>query len=306
MFPIDILSILTNLTYPLAVLLAFFLGAFLFWRRGKHELLESEFLFDIIIISTVSALFLGRMFDFLIRWDFYNWSFRKLVFFNAFGGFNFYGALFGIICAGIFFLRDKKNYFWLVFDLAAAPMTFLMSIVSLASFLRRSILGGVFVFRVGDVFLYYFIGYFLIFWILVRLANKKRHSGFLACSFLVLISILDLILLPFKKDLVKIGEILPFELIAPLVILVFSMGLWYFLAKRDLKKDLSNILTLLLLLIFKIKRVFSNIGEADAFAKSVLFSPYYLVKFVCFWVKLVGREIQSSLINLFYALGIKK
>src|SRR3989338_11183868 len=89
--------------HPLSVGTASALALFLFWRAGRHELLDSEFIFDIAIICGVGAFLGARVFDFVINPGLYQWSVNRLLFFNAYGGFVFFwGVFFGIVFLGVF------------------------------------------------------------------------------------------------------------------------------------------------------------------------------------------------------------
>ena len=101
----NFLKIISNWQFPVTIIFAGFLALFLYFRSGRRELFARETLFDFVFVAILGALVFGRLFDFLIRADFYGWSFRKLVFFNAYSGFDIWGALSGGILAGALFLR---------------------------------------------------------------------------------------------------------------------------------------------------------------------------------------------------------
>ena len=61
-----------------------------------------------------------------------------------------------------------------------------------------------------------------------------------------------------------------------------------------------------MLSILKLRRVATNIKEADNSAKAVVLSPYYLVKGAYFLVKYIVREIGQSLIDLKRSFGLRK
>src|SRR3989344_8995487 len=100
----------------------FLLFLFLFWRAAKHEFVDEEIVFDTLVICLVSSLFFARIFEFMIHPVIYKWSFSNFFFLNPIKGLSLWGALFGTVLTGIFYLKNKKYNFWQIFDLAAAPL----------------------------------------------------------------------------------------------------------------------------------------------------------------------------------------
>ena len=94
--------------HPLIITLGIFVGVFLYWRAGRHELFESNILFDLLTIAFVGGLIFGRIFDFLLSANIYQWSITRLIFFNIYGSFNWWGALFGAIVSGQIYLKSQK------------------------------------------------------------------------------------------------------------------------------------------------------------------------------------------------------
>jgi len=283
------------------VLIAFLLAIFLFWRNGRHELFESSFLFDFLIVSFLGGLMIARVFDFFLFSDIYHWSIKRLLFFNIYGSFNWWGVLLGAIISGKIYLKFQKVNFWQIFDIAAAPIVFAALLISLGSLVDNLLSKSEISFH-----LYYFIGYFLIFWILKRLARRKRHFGFFSCFFIISVSGLNLLLLSFKERPVKTMMVVPYELLIAGTFLFFGMVTWYLLAKRDLFRDLKMIFALDLLIILKIKRIVTSVREADSFSRSILLLPFYLAKSILLLVKLVGRQIAFSLWDLVGAFRGRK
>lgn len=261
------------------ILIALLLAIFLFWRTGRHELFESSLLFDFLIVSFIGGLVLARVFDFFLFPDVYHWSVRRLLFFNMYGSFNLWGALAGVIISEQIYARFTKVNFWQIFDLEVAPIVFAAAFISLSQ-----VIGNLLSKAGVGLSLYYFIGYFLIFWFLKRLASKKRHHGFFSCFFLTSVSLLNF-LLPNNN----LGQFLIVALF-----FIFAVVAWYRLARRNLRVDLKMIFAACLLIFLKIKRLVTSVREADSFARSILLSPFYLAKSLAVLVKLVGREITFS------------
>jgi len=283
-----------------------FLSVFLFWRAGRHELVESESLFDSILVSSIGAFFFGRIFDFLIRADLYRWSVKRLIFFNIYSEFNFYGALLGAILTGAIFLRAKKINPWQIFDLGAAPLVFTQSLAALVIFMTSQIqTRGSLSLPIFPLAFYYFVAYLVIFWILKRFETKKRHVGFFACFYLVSVPLVDLSLSLTSNRQMPTGSEF-WRLLIGLGLLIFGIVCWYILAKRKLTVDLKSILGLVLLGIFRTRRMIISVEEAGKFSKTLLFLPLYLLRSLYFIVKLVCSQAVLGLAEFLKAFKGRK
>ena len=282
--------------HPLIITLGIFVGVFLYWRAGRHELFESNILFDLLTVAFVGGLIFGRIFDFLLSADIYQWSITRLIFFNIYGSFNWWGGLLGATILGQIYLKSQKINFWQIFDLASAPIVFGLAFTSLGFYVVGLLLKSFF-----NLNLYYFLGYFVIFWLLKRLSRQKRHHGFFACFLLVSISLLNVLFVVLKGNL-AITRLFLYELAIPSVFLVFGIVSWYLLAKRRPWQDLRMFFALFLLGVLKLRRTLTSIREADNVSRSILLLPYYLAKSLLLLVKLIGREIAFSFVDLLAVL----
>src|SRR3989344_8564868 len=116
-----------------ALFLAIFWSIFLFWRACKHELIDAQDAFDITIVALIGSTVGARIFDFVENTRAISLS--KLIFFNAYGSFDFHGAIIGAGIATFLYLRHKRIKTLHVLDLAAAPIIFGQSIFNLVRFL---------------------------------------------------------------------------------------------------------------------------------------------------------------------------
>jgi len=289
------------LIFPLAVFLAFALASFLFWRAGRYELFESDFIFDIVAVSSFGALVIGRIFDFLVHPEIYHWSLKRLAFFNVWGGLDFWGALLGALISIMLYARYTKTNFWQILDLAAAPFAFAMTLVFLGF-----TLGDIFIKKqVGYFNLYFFIGYLVIFWILKRLAVKKRYPGFFACLFAISVSILNLLAF-LTRQRIKLEIYTLYQMLAAAGFLVFGFFSWYILGGRSLRRDFKAILAIFLLAVFASKRLIFSVNEAGELSRTILFSPYYLIRSFCALMKVIIHEIILGLVDFVGAFKIKR
>ncbi len=297
------LGTLSNFADPIYLVLVFLsatFAMFLFWRAGRYELLETELVLDTTVVGGLGSLLVGRLWDFLTNPDKYHFLVSRLIFFNAYGGIDFYGMLLGFAIFGGWFLRRKRVNPLIIFDLVAAPLSIFQVLLALTQFLRAFAKDGSLKFPQ----LYFAASYFVVFWILKRLAKRKRHPGFFACFYLVSIALVNAALF-WAGDRRFIGA-LPYKLTASLGIMVFAGVCWYLCAKRSLKKDVRGALAQILLSVFKLRRTIASVDEGGNLARFVILSPYYLARGVFSILKFLGQEIIRGLFDFLIALGIKK
>ena len=290
---------------PALFLLGIFLGIFLFWRAGRHELIETEKLLDTAVVSLLGAILFSRIFDFLIRSQFYQWSFKKLIFVNAYWGFDYYGALFGLAVSGLIYLALKRANFLQIFDLAAAPVVFVQIVYYLSKFLGANLMLKQVSFNLNKDF-FYFIFYFLIYFVIVRLSAKRRHAGFFGCFYLVFVAVFNLTLrFSFSLGRIPSGKE-GWHAVFEAAVLILGLFLWYFLARRKLKEDVKSLVAFFLLSIFRTKRILTSQEEAGKFAKTVLFVPLNLVRSFYLAVRFAVLEIYLGFVEFVNVFKGKK
>src|SRR3989344_1166427 len=168
-------TILEGLINPFFMFISVLIGAFLFWRASRYDLVDSQNIFDVVLIFIAAALIGGRLGDFLIRYTFYKWSPLRLFFFNAFGGFDYYFAALGGFFAVWIYMKNRRENFWFVVDLLAAPFIFALSFYLLTLYIYTSFVDHSPSAHFSK--LLFFLFYFIVFWLLKRLGRRKRHKG---------------------------------------------------------------------------------------------------------------------------------
>ncbi|GEM_PF-3218666 len=294
----------SNLIYWPFLFFAVLLSLFLFWRSGRHEFLDSRFLFDLSFFSLIGGLIFGRAGDFLTNPSYYSWSVARLIFFNVWPGFSYWGAVIGILLFAWIYLRNKRENYWLILDLAASALALFQSFLGLAGFLggkSNQIKVNLEFVNLPSISietgLIAFVYYLIIFWILRRLAKRKRHTGFFICMYLVFASILDIVIAFFSKGDLVFG-IIPNDSIIPFGFFVFAIISWFVLAKRSFTGDCKSIFAFALLALFGIRRVVSSADEAGKVAKTILFSPLFLLRSLYSALKNLSKEIAYSFFEL--------
>lgn len=299
MVPKFIEFFLVPLVPVIAIFLGLFFGLFFYWRAAKRELVGNQLIFDTVAVFLFGAAIGGRVIDFLVRYDFYSWSLKKFLFFNAYWGFDIRGAFLGGLILVWFYLRTKKDNFWDIFDYAAQGFAFgaflfyVMSFVGV--FLKSELVLGSAI---------YTLGYFLIFWAIKRMEKQKKHRGFFACFFLVTLSLLAAAELIIHDEFVLINNWWP--LTFTVFLFLSSSVFWYFIAKRALLQDVKSAFGFLLLFFFKTFRTLTNIKEADSVARTIILSPLSVAKGLYNLVKYLGREIYLTFSDVKQAFGARK
>lgn len=291
----------SGLLYLFLVLFSIFMSVFLFWRAGRHELIDSELLLDTVIVASIGGLVMGRLWDFFVRPDMYHFSFARLIFFNAYGGIDFAGVILGLCLAAFVFLRNRKTKFFEIFDLAVPAIAFGQTIIAIGRFVI-SLLDPK---KIDFLSLYLGLGYLIIFWILKRFGRRKRHSGFFACLYLFAVAVLETAMSFVSHDSTTLGGV-PYKLTLGIGLLVFSLVLWHICSGRSIKADIKLVTAAALLFIFKTKRTLVSVEESGNLARLMLLSPYYLAKEFLKIIKFIGSEIISGTVDFLVVLGIRK
>lgn len=281
---------MSQIILVLALFLAIFWSVFLFWRACKHELIESEQAFDITIVASIGAMITARIFDYIENIDTLGLSASKFIFFNAYGGFDFRGAILGAGVAIFLFLRHKRIKTLHILDLAAAPIVFGQFVFNLVRFLSEGWEGG-------KLYAFFTVSYFLIFVILKRLAARKRHLGFFVCFWLVASSIVDIVMLTLFGE----GRFLS----VAVGYLIVGFVLWHMFSKRTFVRDVKNLFALVLLSVFRFKRMITSADEAGKFSRSVVLFPLFISKAVVSVIKLIIKELRRGFLDFLYVFGLK-
>lgn len=304
---ISIMSSLIFIAIGKLILLGFatLFGFFLFFRAARRELISDSDIFDIMLITLLSGLVFGKIFDFLFFPGNYNVSLVNLVFITTYGGFSFVGAALGALFGVFIYLRKKKEKLWDIFDLAAPPIVFSIFLISVVNMFFKDRNLTFLQFRIPEN-IFYALFFLLLFWILKRLEKKKRHQGFISCFFLSGLGLSFFINYLTAADNVYLwGKVLYYPLVGILVCIT-TLIIWYVLSERKMVADIRALFALLLLFLFSSKRVVTSSDEAGKFAKHILLLPYFLVRSFLLASKFLGRELALGLSDFLTVFKTKR
>lgn len=275
-----------------------FVGVFLYWRAGRHELYDSSFLFDLGFFSSTGGIICSRVFAFLVDFNTFSFDLYKLIPFHRYGGFNFLGFIFGLVLFCFLFLRKRKENVWQILDVSVPAIVFAQVLYYLLNFIVSK--------GANSFFLIYALFYMFYFVVLKRLSTKKRHAGFFASIYLITIGVFYTLMLVAGKQF-KINNLESIlRLLVPSGFIVFGVLNWYVLSKRKLKNDFKDLSAAMLLGIFKLKKIVSTFEEAGNVSKNVIFLPYYILQIILVSLRGLIREMNRSYREFLYILGLKK
>lgn len=288
-FPVQIVGLIA------AIIFAYFL----IWRQAKHELYDDREIFDILFIGSLGGLIGGRLVAFFVEFETFTFSISKLLFFHIYPGFNYYGFIAGAMVSAALLLRRRRQQPWKLFDLAAAPLIFGLLTNVLFLLLSRYLAEKKMNYEVLAMGLVFILLYFAI----KRLEKLKRHIGYFACYFLVLVPTANLLF-----SLLKMGYSPDsfYRLIVVSGMMVFGITAWYRLAKRRLKNDSKQIAAFFLLRLFAFFRVIRSTDEAGKVSKGLIFFPYTTTHTFLVLLRGLFREIKLGFLELLYSLGVRK
>ncbi|MBI2010557.1 MAG: prolipoprotein diacylglyceryl transferase [Candidatus Chisholmbacteria bacterium] len=100
-------------TYGVFLVMAFLVGAFVVWKKGREEHFEEEDLFDATLLATFWGLVGARLVYVLLHLSEFGINPVRILGLTRFPGLSFFGALFGGVVAVVLYGRAKK---WDVFE----------------------------------------------------------------------------------------------------------------------------------------------------------------------------------------------
>lgn len=284
--------------YLLGFMGLIFIAIFLYWRAGRHELYDSDFLLDLGFFSIAGGLICSRIFAFLVDFSTFDIDLYRLISFFRFREFSFLGFLFGLILFVFLFLRKRKENVWDILDFSVPAIVFAQALYYFLNF----IIGK----GASLSYLIYAFFYILFFIILKRLSTRKRHIGFFASIFLITTGVVYTLTLTAGEQF-KIDDwetILRF--LGSFAFILFGAVNWYLLSKRKFRSDIKNLFAAMLLGVFKFKKTITSLDEAGNFSKNLILFPYFILQIILVSLKGLMREVNRSGREFLYILGLKK
>lgn len=99
--------------------LGFLTGLFLIWRLARAWDLDEEKVLDLALLTFLGGLIGARVYFFFEHPQLFAENFFRIILFNKYPGFSFWGAFLGGWLTLYLFSRRKKMDFWLLSDIAS-------------------------------------------------------------------------------------------------------------------------------------------------------------------------------------------
>lgn len=247
----------TVYTFPIVLILTFFLTGYIFWRKGREEHFPEDELFDGFLLAVLSGLLWSRVGFLLFHFDRFGFNPAKWINIFAFPGMLPLFGLFAGIWTLFTFAKRKKWDSFEVLDFAAIAVAFGSMLLWLGLFLDGTSFGITTTLPWGMTFplvfdkhhptqVYGFLLYLLLFLYLYWVEGKyrtfewyrdKRHSaqtGFLFCVFCIIYGLFGIILgLVMVPQMVVFGVALDIPI--RVMILMYGMILLFVRAGRSFR-----------------------------------------------------------------------
>jgi phosphatidylglycerol:prolipoprotein diacylglycerol transferase len=243
-------------TFSVLLVLAFFIAAFVFWRKGKEEYYAEDQLFDGFLLSAIVGFIAARIGFVVFHIETIGW--------NVLDWFNFIGVpgmsgMVGLIFAGAYmyhFAREKKWDPFEVMDFWAMSASIGLALVSLGAFFDGIGFGFPTTLPWGVLFpgllephhpvqLYAAVCYGIVFWLLswaeyryrtfrwYRATKKAAETGFLLCMFIISAAFFSLVLSFMKPATFEVFTV-NVDQVASIVFLVAGVLLLYVRSGRTI------------------------------------------------------------------------
>lgn len=194
--------------FVIGLLLAFFIGSFVVWKKAKEDYYDENDVFDLIFQALLVAIILGRIVFWLTHGQELSWQWYKLIAIWAYPGENWLGMLVGMVVVFNRYCKRKRWDLFKTLDVSVAGLSLANAILSLSLFISGSGYGRVTKFIMGmtppglseprwPVGLFGFIFWILMFGYLLWVEAKYRKfewyqrfrgdakPGFMFFSFLI-------------------------------------------------------------------------------------------------------------------------
>lgn len=226
-----------GIIYALGFIIAYFFISYLSKER-KLKLTKDDiwdFLFYLIIGTVIGA----RLFEIIIYNPIYYFKNPLEMLALWHGGLSFHGGLLGAIIAVFLFCRKKKIEFYDLADICVIPLAFALFLGRIGNFLNGELVGRITNLPWCVKFknyggcrhpsqLYESLKNLFIFSALWLLKNKKLKKGILFWSFILMYSSLRFFVEFFRAPDEQIGFILGLTMGQWLSIIMFVIGLYFF------------------------------------------------------------------------------
>ena len=197
-------------SYGFFVAMGFLIAIFLILQETKKVNLETNKVFDLLIVILLGGLFGARSLFVLLSWDYYSLNILKVFALHE-GGLAIQGGIFGGIVAGAIFMKIKKLPIFFTADIVALYLPVSQAIGRVGCLLNgccygKEIHSGIGINFPGETVVrfpsqpYYTIAFLVLFLFLRRIYDNKSFNGQIFSIYLICYGILRVGLDFFRGD----------------------------------------------------------------------------------------------------------
>lgn len=235
---------LTIFPWGFTLSVAILLGTLLAMKLAKKVGFETDLILDLVIYLVIGGVVGARLF-YVFVYEPERYLREPLQIFALWnGGMVYYGALIGGFITGTWFILRKKLPFWTLADVVSPPLALGYGIVRIGCFLNgccygkptSSIIGVVFPFIDGgpsldtlhryptqlfsSAFGFILLGMLLLIW------RKKKFSGQVFLSFLILYAVERTVVEYYRENLLVFGPVTVSQLVSGIIIVPALYFYW--------------------------------------------------------------------------------
>jgi len=239
--------------YGIIFALGFIIAYFLIYHLAKERKLNltKDDVANLIFYLIIGTVLGARLFEVIV----YNLPYYLKNPFEIIaiwhGGLSFHGGLIGAVIAGFLYCKKKKIHFYDLADICMIPLALALFLGRIANFINGELVGRITNLPWCVKFqnyegcrhpsqLYESAKNLLIFFILYNIRNKKLKKGILFWSFVILYSTLRFFIEFVRAPDSQIGFILGLTMGQLLCIVMFGVGLYFFVRINKYSKTTSN------------------------------------------------------------------
>ena len=239
-------------TQGIFLVLAFFWSTFMLWKHIALTSFKEEEVFDGIFTALFGGLLVGRIVYVLFNFDTFKMNILKMILINGFPGIHALSAIFGFLIFFFFFASLKKLSYSKFVDYIVTPLFLALAIVKLGSFFSGSEVGSQTNFFISLKYpnldgsrhltalyesVFYFLGTFISYKLLMNIRKEKYYHGFNLVFFVWYVSLVTTTfdsLKAFRTELAGIS----FDIVLSSMILLTLSGYFIYYFRSDLSRAL--------------------------------------------------------------------
>ena len=239
-------------TQGIFLVLAFFWSTFMLWKHIALTSFKEVEDFDGIFTALFGGLLVGRIVYVLFNFDTFKMNILKMILINGFPGIHTLSAIFGFLIFFFFFASLKKLSFAKFVDYIVTPLFLALAIVKLGGFFSGSEVGSQTNFFISLKYpnldgqrhltalyesIFYFLGTFFSYKLLMNIRKEKYYHGFNLVFFVWYVGLVTTSFDSLKSFRTEVSGI-SFDILVSSMILLTLTGYFVYYFRSDLLRSL--------------------------------------------------------------------